>query len=110
MTKIETACESYNHIQNTIERDNKDPVCSDGYSNELNIVKVGPLSTTTSKVIGENALSNKMANSPGMIANVYDRFNQSRWLLYRMSAIVLTYFSICWINSLFKKSPYRSKL
>ena len=74
MTKIERACESYNDIQNNIERDNKDPVCSDGYSNELNIVKVGPLSTTTSKVIGENAPSNKMANSPGMIANVNDTF------------------------------------
>ena len=74
MTKIETACESYNDIQNNIERDNKDPVCSDGYSNELNIVKVGPLSTKTTKVIGENGLSNKMVNSPGMIATVNDTF------------------------------------
>ena len=74
MTKIETACESCNDIQNNIERDNEDPVCSDGYSNELNIVKVGPLSTTTTKVIGENALSNKMAYSPGMITTVNDTF------------------------------------
>ena len=70
MTKIETACESYNDIQNYIGRDNKDPACSDGYSNELNIVKVGPLSTITTKVIGENALSNKMANSSGLITTV----------------------------------------
>ena len=76
MTKIETACESYNDIQNNIERANKDPVCSDGYSNELNIVKVGPLSTITTKVIGENALSNKMANSSGLITTVNNTLNK----------------------------------
>ena len=70
MTKIESTSEFDNDIQHGIEEDEKDPVCSDGSSNELNIVKVGPLSTITTKVIGENALSNKMANSSGLITTV----------------------------------------
>ena len=70
MTNIESTSEFDNDIQHGIEEDEKDPVCSDSNSNELNIVKVGPLSTITTKVIGENALSNKMANSSGLITTV----------------------------------------